>query len=54
LYLIPIINKKINNVYWLFVCSCNKFTDSVKSVNVPLTDQSLVKCKSIKEVHDRN
>jgi len=40
-----------------FVCSkssSNEFIDSVKSVNVPLTDQSLVKCKSNNELHDRN
>jgi len=38
-----------------FVCSrrsSNEFIDSVKSL--PFTDQSLVKCKSINELHDRN
>jgi len=40
-----------------FVCSrlsSNEFIDSVKSVNKPLTDLSLVKFKSIKEVHGGN
>ncbi|KAL4100689.1 hypothetical protein QTP88_020723 [Uroleucon formosanum] len=32
----------------------NESIDSVKSVNVPLTDLSLVKCKSIKKVHGGN